>query len=389
VARCVPKDADWLEKPPVMLYLYGRRVNKWVTDYGSFIGPVDPSMGVPYYVLLAGRPGPLNEKDKAFIPLSFQYELDIFWAVGRVCFTGEDGQHRFGDYTQWAERLVAYEKMADAAARLDKTAVFFGTNHDKVTQQSADKLIRSLAEWGLTHKTFKEKGYASKLIVGNDANRSALEGVLKGSKPPAFLFTASHGAGFPLSDEADRKKTIVLDQGGLVMGNWNGQGPVAREAYFTGADLAEKANVEGTVALLFACYGGGCPQFDEFVFDGSKKRPQVAPFAFISQLPQQMLLNGALGVISHVERAWTYSFDKGTQGFQDLIARILEGKRLGDATDPFNVIQAHRASALVELLDTIESGLVVPPTELTAAWMERNDARNYALLGDPAARLPL
>jgi hypothetical protein len=388
VARCVPKDADWLAKPPVLLYLYGRRVNKWVSDYGSFVGPVDPTMGVPYYLLLAGRPGPLHEKDKAFIPLSFQYELDIFWAVGRICFTAADGQHRYEDYKKWAERLVAYENMADAAARLDKAAVFFGTDHDKVTQQSADKLIGALARWGEKHKTFTEKGYASKQIIGKDADRSALERLLQGTKPPAFLFTASHGAGFPLSDEADRQRTIVLDQGGLVTGSWNGEGPVAREAYVTGADLAEKATVEGMVALLFACYGGGCPQYDEFVFDASKKRPQIAPFAFISQLPQHLLLNGALGVISHVERAWTYSFDKGSQGFQDLIARILEGKRLGDATDPFNVIQAHRASALVELLNTIDSGLVVPPSELTTAWMERNDARNYALLGDPAARLP-
>ncbi|NJO07944.1 MAG: hypothetical protein HC876_21845 [Chloroflexaceae bacterium] len=65
------------------------------------------------------------------------------------------------------------------------------------------------------------------------------------------------------------------------------------------------------------------------------------------------------------------------------------GKRLGFATDQFNVRQAALSSLLANELENISFGKNVPATALVALWEARNDARNYALLGDPAVRLPI
>jgi hypothetical protein len=39
-------------------------------------------------------------------------------------------------------------------------------------------------------------------------------------------------------------------------------------------------------------------------------------------------------------------------------------------------------------LEEVMFGKRVDPLDLARLWVARNDARNYALLGDPAARLP-
>lgn len=385
--------APWESRPPVLLYRPGDRVNAWLARHGVSQGPVDPKRGVPYYLMLAGRPGPLEEGDETFIPLNFQYELDIFWGVGRLIFTDAGGQHRWDAYTKYAERIVAVEqKEAETAKKLSREIAYFGTKHDLDTStiRSADELVTPLVSWhkdaGSLPAKFK---YGHQLFMEKDATRSNLEKLLKGGKPPAVLFTASHGLGLPVNH-----KDIVMHQGALVTQDWTGFGSIKREHWYAGEDLGDKAGLDGMFALLFACYGAGCPQQDEFIFDEAKGRPQIAPFPFIAQFPQQLLLNGALAVLGHVERAWTYSFSSAEgakaqiQPFMDVLGRLLEGKRAGDATDQFNVIQGARAMTLTEELEEIKFGKVPDPTELSAMWMARNDARNYALLGDPAVRLP-
>lgn len=390
---------SWGKIPPVLLYRPGDRVSQWLARHGVSQGPVDPRRGVPFYLMIAGRPGPLAEGDDTAVPLSFQYELDIFWGVGRICFTDAQGQHRLADYTTYAERLVGVEKRSakQAAERLRKEIVYLATKHedDKSTKRSAEELVLPLDRWSANPANIPTKhGFAHRPFVEAQATRANFERLLNGGddgKAPALLFTASHGLGLPLSDER-----LALHQGALVLQDWSGFGNVKREHWFAGEDLAGLsggAKVEGTMAFLFACYGAGCPDLDEFIFDDDKTRPQIAPFPLIAQLPQQLLVNGALGVIGHVERAWTYSFsnDQATaqsQAFEDVLGRLMQGRRAGDATDQFNIIQGARAQALVEELENIKFGKNVEPLELAKLWMARNDARNYALLGDPAARLP-
>jgi Peptidase family C25 len=386
---------NWGEVPPVLLVRPGERITDWLTRYGVSQAPVDPTLGVPFYLMLVARPGPLTPTDQAFIPLNFQYELDMFWGVGRLIFSDADGRHRLDAYQAYAEQVVAWESRPDAAARLRKEIAFFGTRHedDNSTRRSADELVSPLIAWSKTSKLTTAKGIGQSVYLGDDATRSNLEHVLSASTPPALLFTASHGIGLPISDPA----RLVLNQGALVTADFE-FGKIKREHWLAGEDLdgMANANLEGMIAFLFACYSAGCPQQDEFIFDTNKQRPIIAPFPFIAQLPQRMLAKGALAVLGHVERAWTFSFT-GTeasstsqiQPFQDVLGRLLQGMPAGSATDQFNVIQGARSLTLTQEIEENTLGAKIDPQRLSRLWMSRNDARNYVLLGDPAVRLAL
>ena len=389
----------WGKIPPVLIYRPGDGVAKWLGRHGVASGPVDPRRGVPYYLLILGRPGPLNADDEAHIPMNFQYLLDIFWGVGRLCFNDAQGQHRLDDYAAYAEKVINFEQASDAKERLLKEIVYFSTTHelDVATIRSTNELVTPLTRWHENKANTPAKlAFGKRAFIGEEASRANLLSVLSGSgqsKPPAILFTAGHGLGLPLSDER-----LSMHQGALITKEWSGDGPVSRDHWFAGENLGSDTKVEGMFAFLFACYGAGCPEKDEFVFDpeigAEDGRPQVANFPLIAQLPQRLLVNGALGVLGHVDRAWTFSFSgiedvKGqSQPFEDVLGRLLQGKRAGDATDQFNIIQGDRAMALTEELENIKFGKLVEDGELSRLWMARNDARNYALLGDPAARLP-
>lgn len=388
----------WGKIPPVMIYRPDERHGQWLGRHGVAAGPVDPRRGVPYYLLLLGRPGPLADGDNKQIPMNFQYLLDIFWGVGRLCFTDDQGNHRIDDYKAYTERLITFELAQDARERLRKEVVYFSTRHDAdiATIRSANELALPLTRWHENPENTPAKlGYTMRSFIEREATKDTLGKVLNvsgGDKPPAILFTAGHGLGLPLSDPK-----LVMHQGALITQDWGG-GTVKPEHWFAGEDLGS-ARVDGMFAFLFACYGLGCPDLDEFIFTSGtgveEERPRVANFPLIAQLPQRLLANGALGVLGHVDRAWTFSFS-GTepkvtaqsQPFEDVLGRLLKGKRAGDATDQFNTIQGDRAMTLTEELENIKFGKQVDDFELAKLWMARNDARNYALLGDPAARLP-
>ena len=62
----------------------------------------------------------------------------------------------------------------------------------------------------------------------------------------------------------------------------------------------DDANMLGTIAFLFACYGAGTPQLDDFSKQAFKDRMPIAPFSFLANLPKKMLghpRGGALAVI--------------------------------------------------------------------------------------------
>jgi hypothetical protein len=354
-------------------YQPGDTATTWLHRQSVRLDVVDPELGVPYYILIVGPPDE--------IPFEFQYGLDLYWAVGRLWF------QTAGEFRQYADSVIRYETMA--VVPTSRQMAVFATCHDfdAATRMFSSEVAEPLSSGSVGQR----QKFSLRPFIGDSATRNALDGILRGAidgGPPAVLFSGSHGKSFRPDDPRQPGS-----QGALICQDWSGYGKVERDAYFDSSDVPANAKVHGMVHFLFACYGGGWPQLDDFNrLQGSAKR--IAPRPMMARLPQALLAHpegGALAVLAHVDRAWAYSFhsgDKGqTQGFRDVVGRMMRGERIGQATDQFNMRWAALSADLSDVLDKIRLGLDIDPKRLANQWIARDDARNYVLFGDPAARL--
>jgi hypothetical protein len=343
---------------------------KFLSRLGAGPGPADPEK-VPYYLLLVGGPDE--------IPFEFQYHLDVQYAVGRLHFDEEE------EFDAYARAAVAAET---GPALRPRRVSFFGTSNpdDVATALSAELLVDPLRNW--------TTGKFADWTVGGDlaaaAKRERLRQLLGGPDTPALLFTATHGVGFP---EGDPRQ--FAEQGALVCQEWPGplewgHQSVPPEQLCSAADVG--GDVRGLVAFLFACYGAGTPQLDDYPHPKLTARPSLAPRSFLGRLPQKLLASGALAVVGHVERAWPCSFKWREAGaqlgvFQGMLRLLLKGQRVGWALDQFNLRYSELAAALSGILQNVRFGFGPDPRELSLLWTAHNDARGYVVLGDPAVRL--
>jgi hypothetical protein len=373
------------EKVKVLDYKLGENWNDWLNRHEVTAGQVTPDL-VPYYLLLVGSP----EK----IPYTFQYLLDLDYAVGRLAFDSAE------DYKAYARSIVEYETAS--AVRTTKSIAFFGTHHDfdQATALSAECLVTPLAKGyagpgGIQRPPIGSKdGFSIQSFIGDDATKANLARLLHepNGDQPSLLFTATHGIGWPKGDQLQ-----LSTQGALLCQDWPGSGSPKPNHYFAAADVQDDARLSGMICFHFACFGAGTPQKDDFPMEIGVSAEDLAPAAFMAALPKRLLSHsrgGALAVIGHIERAWGYSIPVTQVGprllpFENAIGRMLKGQPVGHATKDFNELFATRSASLTEMLQQIQNGFNVPDRQLVSAWIERNDARNYAVIGDPAARLRL
>ena len=329
---------------------------------------------MPYYLLLVGDP--------EAIPYRFQYLLDVVYAVGRIHFDTPE------EYAQYASNVVSAELGPPPPSR---RAVFFGVENpdDTATGLSANHLVVPLArnaagaglDWSVTQ------------VAGGKATKARLETLLGGDETPAFLFSASHGMGFPNGDPRQ-----LAHQGALLCQDW--PGPVAWSAsippdfYFAGDDISADARLSGLIAFFFACYGAGTPHTDDFAMQSFGMPAAIAPHAFVSRLPQRLLAHpdGALAVIGHVERAWSYSFawpriGEQVDTYDSTVKLLLKGAPVGLAIEYLNDRYAALSTQLESEKEDIAFGKRRDDVAISSLWTARNDARNSVILGDPAVRL--
>jgi len=345
--------------------------NAFLARHGMGPGPADPDK-IPYYLLVVGDPETL--------PYRVQYQLDVQYAVGRLHFDTVE------EYAQYAHNVVLAEQQASF---LKRQMTFFGVANpdDRATNLSAEKLIAPLAE----HIKGDQPKWGVKVFSPAESTKETMHSLVNGdADKSALLFAASHGMGFPLNHELQ-----LRHQGALLCQNWPGpsahKGPIPENFYFSGDDVSKDANLLGTLAFFFACYGGGTPQLDEFAHkDG--KRAQIAPKAFVANLPRRMLQQGVLAMVGHVERAWGTSFiwDKAgvqLETFKSSFKRLMDGFPVGHAFEYFNERYAEISSDLSSYLEEISFGETADNERLVGMWTANNDARSWTVIGDPAVRL--
>jgi len=362
-------------------YQPGEQARAWYTRHE--IAPGSPDFDkVPYYLLLVGSPEQ--------IPFEFQYLLGIEFAVGRLSF--DDVAH----YRNYVNTILEYEPPGSAVPNARKIT-YWGTRHkgDGATKLSSkfllDPLINGIPGTSMTPINSRF-GFAQQTLLAENATKSNLLAELHGTKPPALLFTASHGMVFD-SGQAEQD----TDQGALLCQDWPGINEIKREHYLTATDIDDNANVRGMVAFLFACFGAGTPAKDQFVAElsGAATAPPLAPKPFMAALPRRLLSHpngGALAVVGHVDRAWGFSMQSpGVSApqigpFANSLHETLSGKPIGHAVcTRFGARYADLSAILLN--ETSPTSGRDPPDDrtLVSHWLERNDAQNYVLLGDPAA----
>lgn len=349
----------------------------WLVRHG--VGPGQPQVNkVPYYLLVVGDPEAISFR--------FQYELGLNYAVGRIVFGTVE------EYARYAMNVVAHDTAAKPTT--GSKACFFGVRNadDQATTMSAERLVEPLA--AALEATRAAAGWKVNRLLAADATRANLQALLNGSEPPALLFTASHGMGFPNGHALQDRH-----QGALLCQEWPGprahRGAVPPEFYFSADDLSESAQLGGMIAFHFACYSAGTPKLDDYAHRNNV-REQIAPHAFVADLPRRMLSlsgGGALAAVGHVERAWGYSFmwpgaGNQTDTFENCLGALMDGSRLGPALEAFAAKHADLAVNLNGELENIKFGAKADPVALANLWTANNDARGYVIIGDPAVKIP-
>lgn len=363
-------------------YRPGDTKDQFLARFGVGPGPVNPQK-LPYYLLIVADP--------ETIPYRFQYLLDVQFSVGRIYFDTIE------EYANYAASVVAAERGHIHSTR--RLALFGVQNpDDAATDLSTKHLIHPL-QMALAQRV---PDWVIESSVGQgQATKEQLSHLLGGSQTPGLLFTASHGMGFPNGSPRQLKH-----QGALLCQEWPGprqwKQAIPEEFYFSADDVAADANLAGSVVFSFACYGAGTPQLDDFDYlkQVTRQKP-IAPKPFVARLPQRLLgrpKGGALAVIGHVERAWSYSFHWGRAGgqtevFEATLHRMMAGEPVGLAVEFFNERYAELSTMLHNksdgLITDLEHNVQVDLREVAGVWTATNDARSYIIIGDPAVHLPL
>jgi hypothetical protein len=355
-------------------YRRGESKVEFLARHGVGPGAADPGR-MPYYLLLAGDP--------EVIPFGFQTQLDVEYAVGRICFD------RLDDYAAYARSVVAAERLPLLRRR---RAVLFAPRHpgDAATGWTAAELAGPLA----AHMSRHRAGWEVATAFGAQATKARLASLLGGEDEAAFVFTAGHGIGYPSGHALQRaRQGALLCQGfsGFAAGN----GEVGPEHCFAGDDLGPSARVHGLVTFHAASFSAGAPVQGDFPAVLGGPLPRVAPRAFLSRLAQRLVghpRGSALAVIGQVERTWQLPLGQAGAGrlvpaFAAACDRLLAGHPVGYAMEPFGERHARLCADLAAELEVARRGAPLDEEIVARLWTARNDCRTYAVIGDPAVRL--
>jgi hypothetical protein len=348
----------------------------WANQFGvSLDNQVDPSNGLPYYLLIVGSPDRIS--------FEFQADLKSQWVVGRIYFDDIE------DYGRYAQAVVQYEGESYQPTQARSSALWVTRNPgDLATALLSGTISNSLLPPGVP--LGQKRSFLVNPFVNEKATKPQLIEILRGNVPvgpPAVIFTGCHGCDYSGAD-ADTQRRL---QGSFLTQEWVPKAPGTAANQFTADDVPADAKLLGTVGFLFACYSGACPSLDSYRFNQDGTPIKVAPQPMISRIPQALLSRGMLAVIAHIDLAFPYAFQDvngmpQVQAIRSPLEQIMDGSRVGYAADSLTALWNTRSARLTLRLGATATPPSTPQ-EIGTLTIARDDARNYIVLGDPATQL--
>lgn len=348
----------------------------WLARHSASFGPADPDK-VPYYLLIVG------DLDK--IPLWFQQQLDVQYAIGRLWFDTPE------ELASYAKSVVAAES-SPGLRRSQRQATFLAVGHkdDQPTSLSAQQIVKPLAEQIARLRT----DWSVDITEGFDVTKGHLLQLMQAENVADLLFLSGHGMVFPTDDPRQQQH-----QGALLCANWPGpenwQGPVPKDFYFSADDIPPDAQLLGRIVFMLASYSVGTIVSDTGSQSQLSKDGSATSRSFLAQLPQKLLAHpqgGILAFIGLANQMWGDSYalpttDPMIQVWTSILQRLMAGYPIGFAMEQLNERYAELAADLTSLIQDFQFGRTLDPSSVVRMWTAWNDARDCVLLGDPAVRL--
>ncbi|WP_437570126.1 hypothetical protein [Sorangium sp. So ce542] len=372
------------------------------TDYWNAVGRRVEDL--PRYVLVLG--------DADLVSWDLQQMLGGAAFAGRLAFADEGG------YEAYVQKVLQSEAEAPAPGA---SALFYAVRDGtRATTEGYQHLMGPTLEGarrgGFPAQEIREIGGGGGMLTARELEEGAQEMLRAAAQARAgLLFSLSHGAGAPRGGWGSPAEQRA-GQGALVLGHSG--------AHLGARDVGARPFLPGGLWLMFACFGAGTPArsayypwLDRLARMG-RTRPAERVLAslpsggappFVAALPQAALANpaGPLGVVGHVDLAWTWGFvdhDEASPGvtarrraerFQGMLRSLLEGHRLGVAHHELARFFCGLSVELAMMYHEDADPLTAPrgddarEARRAGLWMQQQDLSAYVLLGDPAARMPI
>ena len=359
----------------------------------------------PRYLLILG--------DLDQVSLDTERVLAQDGMTGRLACSTDDG------YAAYADKVLAWRRAPALQARA--RAVFY-TVHDGTSATAAGhaKLIQPCHDRCARTARDKPGGFLASAIEMRGAPAPDPGELLQlaAMRHPSVLLSMSHGMGPPRRrpwTPAEARE----HQGAMSFGT---------EGALAATDLASPPFLPGGLWIYFACFGAGTPRtsayrhwLDMLAQHGMTELASVTAAirgldergGFVSGLVKAALANpdGPLAIFGHIDLAWSYSYEElrvdrsgdprrvtgsnRSLNFFHLMTKLVAGERAGAAALALRLQLGAVGAELTAHYDRCKrAGAVEGATQadllaLGNLWMLHQDLSGYALLGDPAVRLPL
>lgn len=374
----------------------------------------------PGYVLLLG--------DLWEISHELQLELMVSASVGRLCFTDESGRPDAAGYQKYCAKVCQSEARRDSWNERAQLLFYCSRDGSAAVEDGYRDLIRRCHSDALVDTG--EGGQLEATVVapigapGQPRWDSALPAereqtlLFHAEQPrPSVLFSLTHGSG------SENKVDQPLHQGLPVLA----PGSATASPEVVEAQAMNRAFLPRGFWFFKACFSAGTAATSVYApwltklqqLGATKEDPREALRylavnklrPFVARLPQVALAHpdGPLGVLGHVDLAWTYGnlvrdeddptathVDRNT--FYDVLRMVAGGNRLGPAIASLSEQVQKLGTELAALYGERElAGAAGParPADVDRhavlrawIWMRYLDLAGYLLLGDPAAQVP-